>query len=89
MNMEPLADKYLAFGWEVREVDGNDIGQVVEAMDQLVPSKDKPSVLIGNTIRGKGVSFLEGNVDFHYTRLSSDLKEKAEKELIGDWDAED
>ncbi|MFH1096018.1 MAG: transketolase [Candidatus Desantisbacteria bacterium] len=87
MNMEPLFDKYRAFGWNVAEVDGNNMGEVIEALDSFTTQETKPSVLIGNTIRGKGISFLEGNVNFHYTRLDKSLMNTAEHELTGDWDA--
>lgn len=87
MNMEPLADKYRAFGWTVAEVDGNNMDEVIEALDSLTTQETKPCVLIGNTIRGKGISFLENNINFHYTRLDKTLMDTAECELTGDWDA--
>ncbi|MDI6782312.1 MAG: transketolase [bacterium] len=87
MNMEPLAEKYRAFGWDVAEVNGNEMDEIVKALDEFVSKGTKPCLLIGNTIRGKGISFLENNIDFHYTRLDKSLKDKANCELTGDWDA--
>ena len=70
MNIDPVADKVRAFGWEVIEIeDGNDMAQVCAALDQLPPldySKEaKPTFIISNTIKGKGVSFMEGNHKWH------------------------
>lgn len=87
MNMEPLVDKYHAFGWDVKEINGNNINEIVNALDDVTLKKTKPSIVIGNTIRGRGISFLENNINFHYTRLDEGLKHKAEYELTGDWDA--
>lgn len=88
MNMEPLGEKYRAFGWEVLECDGNDMRSVVECLDRLVrPERDRPGVLIGRTVRGRGISFMEGNKDYHYTRLDEGLRDKALADLAGDSDA--
>ena len=70
MNIDPVADKVRAFGWNVIEIeDGNDMAQVCAALDQLPPldySKEaKPTFIISNTIKGKGVSFMEGNHKWH------------------------
>lgn len=84
MNMEPLADKYRAFGFDVVECDGNDIYEVCNALDYLcAEGREGPGILIGRTIRGKGVSFMEGNPAFHYTRLDKDLRDKAMQDLFG------
>jgi len=88
MNMEPLADKYRSFGWEVRECDGNNIAAVVAALDDLTGSDHgRPSMLVGHTVRGKGVSFMEANRAFHYARLDGTMKDRALADLKGDWDA--
>ncbi|MBU0600591.1 transketolase [bacterium] len=88
MNMEPLGDKYRVFGWEVEEVNGHNIAEIVAILDKFSLKREKPFLLIGNTVRGKGISFLENSLNFHYTRLNKILKDKASYELIGDWDAE-
>lgn len=87
MDMEPLGDKYRAFGWRVEECDGNDMPAVVEALSRLCEPGSAPGILIGRTIRGKGISFMEGNPAFHYTRLDGALLEQALKDLEGDSDA--
>lgn len=70
MNIDPVADKVRAFGWNVIEIeDGNDMAQVCAALDQL-PERDytkeaAPTFIISNTVKGKGVSFMEGNHKWH------------------------
>ena len=70
MNIDPVADKVRAFGWDVIEIeDGNDMAQVCAALDRL-PERDyakraKPTFIISNTVKGKGVSFMEGNHKWH------------------------
>jgi len=62
--LEPLAAKWVAFGWEVHEIDGHDYTALLTAFD--APSSGKPRVLIANTIKGKGVSFIEDRVEWHH-----------------------
>jgi len=84
MNMEPLAEKYRAFGFDCEECDGNSMEQVCQILDKFCKAdNDKPKVLIGRTIRGKGVSFMEGNKDFHYTRLDESMRNRALEEMFG------
>ena len=77
MNIDPVADKVKAFGWNVSEIeDGNDIAQVCAALDQL-PERDyakqaQPTFIISNTIKGKGVSFMEGNHKWHGGGISKE-----------------
>ncbi len=66
LNLEPLADKWKALNWGVREVDGHDIGAITKALSSLPFKKGRPSVLIAHTIKGKGVSFMENKLDWHY-----------------------
>lgn len=65
MNIDPLADKYTAFGWHVIEIDGHDMRQILDAMDEARNTKGKPSVIIANTVKGKGVSFMENQAGWH------------------------
>jgi transketolase len=65
MPLEPFADKYRAFNWEVFECDGNDIGQFIEVMERAKAVKGKPQVIVANTVPGKGVSFMEGDYTWH------------------------
>ena len=65
MPLEPLADKYRAFNWNVIECDGNDIAQFVAAAARAHASSEKPSVIIAHTVPGKGVSYMEGDYTWH------------------------
>jgi transketolase len=67
MNVEPLAECYRSFGWEVIEIDGHDIQQVVSALQRAknVPVLGKPTMIIANTVKGKGVSFMENVAAWH------------------------
>ena len=65
MNLEPFNKKWQAFGWHVIEVDGHNLSQLIDAFDQAKLVKGQPTVIIAHTIKGKGVSFMENNPDFH------------------------
>jgi transketolase len=65
MNLEPLPEKFKAFGWHVTEVDGHNLSQLLTAFEKAKEIKGRPTAIIAHTIKGKGVSFMEGNVDFH------------------------
>lgn len=80
-NIEPLADKWRAFGWHAIEIDGHDIAQVVRAYDEAATIKDKPQAIIARTIKGKGVSFMELNAAWHGVAPKPDELERALKEL--------
>ncbi len=78
MVLEPYADKWRAFNWDVVEIDGHDMGQIIDALDNLPPiTNEKPTMLICNTIKGKGVSFMEKNLGWHAGALSQEDMEKA------------
>lgn len=64
--LEPLADKWRAFGFAVREVDGHDVGQLREALGALPFDQNKPSLLIAHTIKGRGVPVAEGEASWHH-----------------------
>jgi transketolase len=65
MPIEPVADKWQAFGWHVIEIDGHDMEQIVKALETAKTIKDKPTIIIAETVKGKGVSYMEGVVDWH------------------------
>jgi transketolase len=67
MAIEPIADKWRAFGWNVIELDGHDFPAIQKAYADAAACKGKPSILIAHTIKGKGVSFMENNPKFHGT----------------------
>ncbi len=82
MNSDPLNDKFKAFGWHVIDVaDGNDINQILDALKKASTVKGKPACIIAHTVKGKGVSFMENNVDFHGKAPNAEQLEKALKEL--------
>lgn len=72
MNIDPLADKYRSFGWHVIEIDGHNMQQIVDAFDEARNTKGKPSVIIADTIKGKGVSFMEDQVGWHGVATKDD-----------------
>lgn len=81
MSLEPLSDKWRAFGWHVMEIDGHNFNQILNALAKAKEIKGKPSVIIAHTIKGKGVSFMEYNVDFHGKAPTTEETKRALKEL--------
>ncbi len=81
MNLDPLNKKFEAFGWRVLEIDGHNLSQVLDAIKKAQQVKGKPTVIIARTVKGKGVSFMENNVDFHGKAPNAEQLEKALKEL--------
>ena len=82
MNVEPIADKYRSFGWEVIEIDGHDMAQIVSAFDKAKTLKGKPVLLLAQTVKGKGVSFMENTFKFHNANLTEAQFRTAEQELL-------
>ena len=66
IKLEPFCDKWRSFGWSVQEVNGHDHSKLSQKLEKIPYSKGKPSVLIAHTIKGKGVSFMENSVLWHY-----------------------
>ncbi len=81
LRVEPLADKFRAFGWAVREVDGHDHASMTDLLGTAPWEGGKPSFLVAHTTKGKGVSFMENSVDWHYKSPSPEQLEQALKEL--------
>lgn len=81
LRVEPLADKARAFGWAVREVDGHDHDALRDLLQGVAWEPGKPSFLIAHTTKGKGVSFMENSVDWHYKSPSTEQLELALKEI--------
>ena len=81
LNIEPLKDKWQAFGWEVREINGHDFEEIEKALINPPLQAGKPVVIIARTIKGKGVSFLEGDNIWHYKAPSEEEYQRALKEL--------
>ena len=74
INLEPFKEKWEAFGWSVKEVNGHDTSEIVEALKELPFAESKPSILIANTVKGKGCTFMENSPIFHY-RIPSNKEE--------------
>lgn len=81
LDLHPLADKWRAFGWEVREIDGHKMAEIVDALDALPFAPDKPSALIAHTVKGKGVGFAEDTYLWHSNAVTDDVYAKALAEL--------
>lgn len=81
MGLEPLADKWKAFGFIVKEVDGHSFMALSTAIDEALSEKTAPVVIIAHTVKGKGVDFMENNVKWHYGGLDTDLIEKAKQSV--------
>lgn len=81
--LDPLIAKWEAFGWDVIELlDGNDIDQIIRAFDSIKSLTGKPKIIIANTIKGKGVSFMEDQPEYHGRALSATEMDRARKELM-------
>ena len=81
MRMFNIPEKWSSFGWNVKEIDGHDMYQIIEGMRWLNENNDLPSVLIANTIKGKGVSYMEDNPKFHGAAPNEEQYSKALMEL--------
>ena len=81
MGIEPIADKWEAFGWNVLQIDGHNFQQIFDALEKAKKEKGKPTVIIAKTIKGKGVSFMENICGFHGTAPTVEEKERAIAEL--------
>jgi transketolase len=82
LSLEPFRAKWEAFGWHVIEVNGHEISQVLDALEAAEAVKGKPSVIIADTVKGKGVSFMENNPDWHGIAPSREQGERAIKEIL-------
>lgn len=83
MNLEPLADKWRAFNWHTLVIDGHDLDQIGLALKQARGHGGRPTMIIANTIKGKGVSFMEGVIDWHGAAPNDEQTEQALAELKG------
>ena len=81
MALEPFNDKWKSFGWEVVEIDGHDFDQLDDALSKAWAATDKPVLIMANTIKGKGVDFMENNVVYHYASADSQLCAKAKASI--------
>lgn len=82
MAIEPLVDKWQAFGWHVIEVDGHDIEALLEVFADAREMRGKPQIIISHTVKGKGVSFVEADYTFHGRALTIEQAERAKEEIL-------
>jgi len=80
-NLEPLVKKWKAFNWHAIEIDGHNFKEIMDAYDELDRIEGKPTIIIAHTIKGKGVSFMENNLDWHGVAPKREHLDKALKEL--------
>jgi transketolase len=81
MALEPLAAKWSAFGWATHEVDGHDLAALVDALARIPDGSGRPVAVIANTVKGKGISFMEDDNNWHYRIPTADEVERAFVEL--------
>jgi len=89
LDIDPVAQKYRDFNWHVREIDGHDMAQILEALDEADTVTDRPTLILSHTVKGKGVSWMELNPDWHGKAPSEEQGEIAIAELEGRIDAEE
>ncbi|HEY9721960.1 MAG TPA: transketolase [Oscillatoriaceae cyanobacterium] len=82
LDLEPLADKWRAFKWHVVDIDGHDFAQIGKAFAEAAATKGKPTVILAHTVKGKGVSFMEGNNEWHGAAPNQEQLAQALRELV-------
>ena len=82
MAIEPIREKWKAFGWDTLEIDGHNIKEIIKALESAVKIKEKPTIIIAHTVKGKGVSFIENKFEWHSKPLSEREKNQALEELV-------
>lgn len=81
LNLDPFADKWRSFGWHVEEIDGHDITSLERVLSAVPAASEQPTVVIAHTIKGKGVSFMENKLEWHYRSPSDELLAQALAEV--------
>jgi transketolase len=81
LDLAPLSNRWSAFGWDVHTVDGHDVGSLTSLMESLPEAGGRPHVLLAETVFGKGVSYMEGTIDWHYLPMSDEQYERALSEV--------
>jgi transketolase len=81
MDLEPLVDKFAAFGWHTQEIDGHDLRAILQAFDRAGEVPDRPSVVVAHTVKGKGVSFMEDTYAWHGKAPNAEELDRALAEL--------
>jgi len=83
MDLEPVVEKWRAFGWPVLEIDGHDIAQIDKALDQAEATRGKPTFIVAHTVKGKGVSFMENDPEWHGKAPKPAEAIRAIREILG------
>ncbi|HEX2025337.1 MAG TPA: transketolase [Actinomycetota bacterium] len=83
LDIEPVVAKWRSFNWHVREIDGHDVGQIVDALDEAELVGGRPTLVVAHTVKGKGVSWMELNSEWHGKAPKGDEAERALAELRG------
>jgi len=81
MSLEPLVEKWRAFNWHVREIDGHNMDHIVEALEDVAQFRGRPVLIVAHTIKGKGVSFMENNMEWHASHMTEEGMRLALNEL--------
>jgi transketolase len=81
LDLSPMSERWRVFGWNVHEVDGHDVEQIIESVNRLDSNRGKPNVLMARTVFGKGVSFMERQIKWHYLPMSDSEYEQALREI--------
>jgi transketolase len=81
IRVEPLADRWTSFGWAVKEVDGHNVEQLADVLSTLPTASNQPSLILAHTVKGKGISFMEGVPIWHYRVPTGNELEQARREL--------
>lgn len=84
MNVDPIDRKFEAFGWNVLAIDGHDFEQIFDALEKSKTIKNKPTLIVAKTVKGKGVSFMENQASWHGTAPNAEQAQKAFAELGGE-----
>lgn len=84
MNVMPIAEKFAVFGWNVLEIDGHDFEQILDALEMARKCKGMPTVIVAETVKGKGVSFMEGQAGWHGKAPNEEQAKQAMAELGGE-----
>jgi transketolase len=83
MTVNPIDEKFRAFGWDVLTIDGHDLDAISDAIDAAKATKGKPTVIIAETVKGKGVSFMENQVGWHGVAPTAEQAKQAVAEILG------
>jgi transketolase len=82
MSLEPFSNKWSAFGFDVIEIDGHDLSAIASAFDRAWAAAEKPVLILANTVKGKGVDFMENDVKWHYGSADSALAQRARESVM-------